>query len=86
MLNIARETREFFSVLVRATPARRVLEIGTSNGYSTLWLAETVELSEYKTELARLNLKGYFLRNTNGDEKRWRWQGRKNFMSSMYMR
>jgi len=27
-------------VLVRATAARRVLEVGTSNGYSTLWLAE----------------------------------------------
>ena len=40
MLNITRDTGEFLSVLVRATLARRVLEIGTSNGYSTLWLAE----------------------------------------------
>jgi predicted O-methyltransferase YrrM len=40
MLNITRETGEFMAVLVRATVARRVLEIGTSNGYSTLWLAE----------------------------------------------
>src|SRR5258705_12597810 len=39
MLNITRDTGEFLSVLVRATAARRVLEIGTSNGYSTLWLA-----------------------------------------------
>ena len=62
MLNITRDTGEFLSVLVRATLARRVLEIGTSNGYSTLWLAEaaraiggaviTVEFSEYKTGLA----------------------------------
>ena len=62
MLNITRETGEFLSVLVRATGARRVLEIGTSNGYSTLWLAEaaratggvitTVECSEYKVGLA----------------------------------
>ena len=62
MLNITRETGEFLSVLVRATGARRVLEIGTSNGYSTLWLAEaaratggaitTVEVSEYKVGLA----------------------------------
>ncbi len=62
MLNITRDTGEFLSVLVRATQARRVLEIGTSNGYSTLWLAEaanatggsitTVELSEYKVSLA----------------------------------
>lgn len=40
MLNITRDTGEFLAVLVRATAARRVLEIGTSNGYSTLWLAE----------------------------------------------
>jgi predicted O-methyltransferase YrrM len=62
MLNITRDTGEFLSVLVRATGARRVLEIGTSNGYSTLWLAEaaratggsvaTVEFSEYKVGLA----------------------------------
>ena len=65
MLNITHDTGEFLSVLVRATNARRVLEIGTSNGYSTLWLANaartiggrvsTVELSEYKVELAARN-------------------------------
>ena len=33
MLNITRDTGEFLSVLVRAMNARRVLEIGTSNGY-----------------------------------------------------
>jgi len=63
MLNITRDTGEFLAVLVRATRARRVLEIGTSNGYSTLWLAEaakalggtvtTVELSESKVDLAK---------------------------------
>ena len=63
MLNITRDTGELLRLLVRATAARRVLEIGTSNGYSTLWLAEaavatggkvtTVELSEYKAELAQ---------------------------------
>ncbi len=62
MLNITRDTGEFLGVLVRATAARRVLEIGTSNGYSTLWLAEaaraiggtvtTVEFAEYKIALA----------------------------------
>jgi predicted O-methyltransferase YrrM len=65
MLNITRDTGEFLAVLVRATSARRVLEIGTSNGYSTLWLAEaagaiggsvtTVESAEYKRELAFAN-------------------------------
>jgi predicted O-methyltransferase YrrM len=65
MLNITRDTGELLSVLVQATSARRVLEIGTSNGYSTLWLASaagvtggavtTVELSDYKVGLARQN-------------------------------
>src|SRR6266576_150564 len=65
MLNITRDTGEFLAVLVRATLARRVLEIGTSNGYSTLWLASaaraiggsvtTVELAEYKIALAAAN-------------------------------
>ena len=65
MLNITRETGELLAVLVRATMARRVLEIGTSNGYSTLWLASaaraiggavtTVELSDYKIGLATAN-------------------------------
>jgi len=65
MLNITRDTGKFLAVLVRATVARRVLEIGTSNGYSTLWLADaaraiggavtTVERSEYKVRLATQN-------------------------------
>jgi predicted O-methyltransferase YrrM len=65
MLNITRDTGEFLAVLVRATAARRVLEIGTSNGYSTLWLAgaareiggsvTTVESADYKWELASAN-------------------------------
>lgn len=66
MLNITRDTGEFLAVLVRATRARQVLEIGTSNGYSTLWLASaaqasggrvtTVELAEFKIELATANV------------------------------
>ena len=65
MLNITRDTGEFLAVLVRATAARRILEIGTSNGYSTLWLASaaqatggsvtTVEISDYKITMATKN-------------------------------
>ncbi len=63
MLNITPDTGEFLSVLVRFGAARRVLEIGTSNGYSTLWLAEaaaaidghviTLEYAQDKAAMAR---------------------------------
>lgn len=65
LLNITHDTGEFLAVLVRAMGARRVLEIGTSNGYSTLWLADaaraingsvtTVEMSSAKVAMAREN-------------------------------
>ena len=65
MLNITPDTGEFLAVLVKATGARRILEIGTSNGYSTLWLADaaapvdgavtTIELAHEKIEMARAN-------------------------------
>jgi predicted O-methyltransferase YrrM len=65
MLNITRDTGKFLAVLVKAMNARRVLEIGTSNGYSTLWLASaaraiggsvtTVECSEFKLGMASAN-------------------------------
>ncbi len=67
MLNITHDTGEFLVLLARAVDARRILELGTSNGYSTLWLAYavqpmegrviTVERSPYKAELARENFK-----------------------------
>jgi predicted O-methyltransferase YrrM len=41
--NVEPETAELLAVLVRAMGARRVLEIGTSNGYSTLWLGDAAE-------------------------------------------
>jgi predicted O-methyltransferase YrrM len=67
MLNITRDTGEFLAVLVNSMNARRVLEIGTSNGYSTLWLAwavnetggwvRTLEYSDYKVALAAENFR-----------------------------
>lgn len=42
MLAITRETGEFYSVLLEAVGAARVLEVGTSAGYSTLWFAASV--------------------------------------------
>lgn len=64
--NLEPETAQLLGVLVRAIGARRVLEIGTSNGYSTLWLAdavqstdgqvETLDIDPRRTEQARVNL------------------------------
>jgi predicted O-methyltransferase YrrM len=42
LLNLEPETAEIVSILARSSRARRVLEIGTSNGYSTIWLAASV--------------------------------------------
>jgi predicted O-methyltransferase YrrM len=43
MLNLEPQTAQLLSILVRSSGSRRVLEIGTSNGYSTIWLAAAVE-------------------------------------------
>ncbi len=40
--NLEPDTAALLALLVRATGARRVLELGTSNGYSTLWLADAL--------------------------------------------
>ncbi len=42
MLNLERETAEMVSKLIISREAKRILEIGTSNGYSTIWLAASV--------------------------------------------
>ena len=42
MLNITHDTGVFLAVLLKASRCRAVLEIGTSNGYSTVWLADAV--------------------------------------------
>lgn len=65
MLNITPDTGELLNLLIRATAAKHILEVGTSNGYSTLWLAHaaqataghvtTLELSEQKQALAIQN-------------------------------
>jgi predicted O-methyltransferase YrrM len=38
--NIEPETAQLLSVLIRALAPQHLLEIGTSNGYSTVWLAD----------------------------------------------
>jgi caffeoyl-CoA O-methyltransferase len=43
--NVERETGRWLALLVRATNAREVLEIGSSNGVSTIWLAAAARLN-----------------------------------------
>jgi len=68
MLAITADTGTFFSVLLKAINARRVLEVGTSVGFSTLWFAEaigkkrgtriiTIEMNPQKVNLALKNFK-----------------------------
>lgn len=40
--NLEPATAELLSLIVRIAGARRVVEIGTANGYSTVWLADAV--------------------------------------------
>jgi len=40
--NVGRDNAAFLALLAKSSGARRVLEVGTSNGYSTLWLARAL--------------------------------------------
>ncbi len=42
MLNLEPDTAQLISMLVRSSRRKQLLEIGTSNGYSTIWLAWAV--------------------------------------------
>src|SRR5882724_10593497 len=66
MLNITRDTGRLLLILINATRATRIVEVGTSNAFSTIWLADaaratggrvtTLELNPEKIALARANL------------------------------
>ena len=66
-LNLERPTAELVYVLLQASRRKHVLEIGTSNGYSTIWLCAalrnwsdatliSIDASAEKLGLARKNL------------------------------
>ncbi len=66
MLNITPDTGRLLWILIRSTGASRILEVGTSNAFSTIWLADaarqtaghvtTLEMNPDKVALARANL------------------------------
>jgi predicted O-methyltransferase YrrM len=75
MLNLEPATAELLHILVRATHRQSILEIGTSNGYSTIWLAHamrsgskgrlvSIERNPAKLEMARENLQRTGLLNS----------------------
>ena len=65
MLNITRDTGKFLRAMMVAANAKNVIEAGTSNGYSTIWLAlgaeavggsvTTIELLDEKVKMASEN-------------------------------
>lgn len=67
MLNLEPDTAQFINMLVQTSHRKHVLEIGTSNGYSTIWLAAaiqpaggsviSIDRNENKLEIARENLR-----------------------------
>jgi len=71
--NIPASTGKFFYNLVLISKTKNILEIGTSNGYSTIWLAEaakknngkitTMEISDFKIKNAKDNFKRSKLSN-----------------------
>src|SRR5229473_5014619 len=72
MLNLEPETAHFLNILIRSSRRTRLLEIGTSNGYSTIWLAwatrpvgghvTSIEREAHKLALADANLRQAGLR------------------------
>ncbi|MDY6915012.1 MAG: class I SAM-dependent methyltransferase, partial [Candidatus Cloacimonadota bacterium] len=66
--NIDQHTAHFLYMQTRIIQPASILEIGTSNGFSTFWLAsaaikfhgkiETIEVDKNRFELAQKNLKG----------------------------
>ena len=83
MRNITPDVGLFLNILVKATKATSILEIGTSNGYSTIWLGLatqenngqliTLEVDSRKVKMAKENLEKAGLVNTvkliEGDAK-----------------
>lgn len=65
--NVPRADGQFLNLLVKLTQAKRVLEVGTSNGYSAIWLClgleetdgklTTIEILPERVRMAKENLK-----------------------------
>lgn len=68
--NISRESANFLNMLIKISGAKNIVEVGTSNGYSGIWIAKalketagikgrltTIEYYEKRIDLARENFR-----------------------------
>lgn len=53
--NIEPESGRFLSMLIRAQQSKSILEVGTSTGYSTLWLAEAARQTQAMITTLEIN-------------------------------
>ena len=81
MLAITEDTGQFYNLLLKATKAKNILEVGTSVGYSTLWFADalienggaitTIEQNPSKISRAKSNFKeakvDHIIKNLQGE-------------------
>ncbi len=56
MLTISNETGEFFNILLKAMKAKRILEVGMSVGFSTLWFVDAILANNGKIVTIEENL------------------------------
>ena len=56
MLAITSDTGKFFSILVSAMNAKKILEVGTSVGYSTLWFAYSFYQNKENHSMSKINI------------------------------
>ena len=81
MLAITEDTGQFYNLFLKAIKAKRVLEVGTSVGYSTLWFADalienggsitTIEQNPSKINRSKTNFEeakvGNIIKNIEGE-------------------
>ena len=56
MLAITSDTGKFFSILLSSMNAKRILEVGTSVGYSTLWIVYSFYQNKENSRLSKGNI------------------------------
>ncbi|ALI35611.1 Putative O-methyltransferase [Candidatus Nitrosocosmicus oleophilus] len=56
MLAITSDTGKFFSILLSAMNTKKILEVGTSVGYSTLWFAYSFYQNKENHSMSKINI------------------------------